>query len=135
MLRELNVEEHIEIVPNGVDLKSFESAKPLAREKFGYKKDDVILVYAGRVALEKNLPFLIESFMGIAKAISNVHFLLIGGGVHQFEEEIHTLINELNFSNRIQAIGKIPMFFQRLRTDIFYAHILCEIKCFFPFFG
>ncbi|NJN80182.1 MAG: glycosyltransferase family 4 protein [Anaerolineales bacterium] len=38
VLRELNVEEPIEIVPNGVDLKNFKSAKSLARKKFGYKK-------------------------------------------------------------------------------------------------
>lgn len=108
VLQELGVEEPIEIVPNGVDLKNFKTAKPLARAKFGYTKDDVILVYSGRIALEKNLPFLIESFTGIAKAIPNVHLLLIGGGVQQFEEEIETLINELNFSNRIQWVGKIP---------------------------
>lgn len=107
VLRELNVEDPIEIIPNGVDLKSFKTAKPLAREIFDYKKDDVILVYAGRIAIEKNLPFLVESFIGIAKALPNVHLLLIGGGVQQYEEEIHTLINELNFSNRIKAIGKI----------------------------
>lgn len=108
VLKELGVEEPIEIVPNGVDLRDFKSAKPLDREKFGYKKNDIILVYAGRIALEKNLPFLIEAFTGVAKAIPNVHLMLIGGGVAQYEEEIETLINELNFSNRIQWIGKIP---------------------------
>lgn len=108
VLRELNVEEKIEIVPNGVDLRSFQSAKPLDRKKFGYKTDDIVLVYAGRIALEKNLPFLIDSFIGIAKAIPTVHLLLIGGGVSQYEEEIREKINEVNFSNRIQWIGKIP---------------------------
>src|SRR5688572_18209586 len=108
VLRELNVEEHIEVIPNGVDLKSFQTAKPLSRQKFGYKKNDIVLVYAGRVALEKNLPFLIEAFTGIAKAVPNIYLLIIGSGVQQYEEEIHTLINELNFSKRIQAIGKIP---------------------------
>jgi glycosyltransferase involved in cell wall biosynthesis len=108
ILRELNVEEPIEIIPNGVDLREFKSAKPLNRTKFGYKKNDVILVYAGRIAVEKNLPFLIEAFTGIAKAIPNVHLLLIGGGIQQYEEEIHTLIKQLNFSNRIKAIGRVP---------------------------
>src|SRR5690606_15384184 len=73
VLRELKVESEIEVVPNGVDLKSFQSATALPREKFGYKSDDILLVYAGRIALEKNLPFLLESFTGIAKAIPNVY--------------------------------------------------------------
>lgn len=108
VLRQLGVETPIEIVPNGVDLKNFKLAKPLPRENFGYKKDDIILVYAGRIAPEKNLPFLIKAFTGVAKAIPNVHLLIIGGGTQQYQEEIKTLIQELNFSNRIQWIGKIP---------------------------
>ncbi|HNE05933.1 MAG TPA: glycosyltransferase, partial [Anaerolineales bacterium] len=62
VLRELKVESDVEIVPNGVDLTSFQNAHPLEREAFGYKPDDILIVYAGRIALEKNLPFLIESF-------------------------------------------------------------------------
>ncbi|NJN80181.1 MAG: glycosyltransferase family 1 protein, partial [Anaerolineales bacterium] len=72
------------------------------------QKNDILLVYAGRIALEKNLPFLIEAFTGVAKMMPNVHLLLIGGGVQQYQEEIHELIEELNFSNRIKSIGKIP---------------------------
>ncbi|MFN3491650.1 MAG: glycosyltransferase, partial [Anaerolineales bacterium] len=62
----------------------------------------------GRIAPEKNLPFLMEAFMGIAQAIPNAYLLLIGGGAKQYEEEIKTLINKLRASNRIQWIGKIP---------------------------
>lgn len=108
VLRELNVEDRIEIVPNGVDLKNFHNAKPISREQFGYKDDDILLVYAGRIALEKNIPFLLESFSGVAKAIPNVHLLLIGGGVQQFEEEIRTLVKDMDAPRRVRLIGKIP---------------------------
>jgi glycosyltransferase involved in cell wall biosynthesis len=108
VLRELDVKEPIAIIPNGVDLSDFKSAAAFPRSKLGYKKNDVLLIYAGRIAVEKNLPFLIEAFIGVAKAIPNVHLLLIGGGVKQYQEEIHTLIRGLNFSHRIKAIGKVP---------------------------
>lgn len=107
ILRQLNVDVPITVVPNGVDLKTFHTATPLARPKFGYKKDDILLVYAGRIALEKNLPFLLESFAGIAQAIPNVHLLLIGGGVQQYEEEIHSLVNELNLGQRVRLTGRV----------------------------
>lgn len=107
VLRELKVEGIIEIVPNGVDLTSFKSAAPLAREDFGYKADDILIVYAGRIALEKNLPFLIDSFSGIAKAIPNVHLILLGGGVQQYEEEIRDYVEKQNMPNRIRMTGRI----------------------------
>jgi glycosyltransferase involved in cell wall biosynthesis len=108
VLRELNVEGKIEILPNGVDLKNFHNAAPIPRAQFGYKDDDILLVYAGRIALEKNIPFLLESFSGVAKAIPNVHLLLIGGGVQQFEEEIRTLVKDMDVPRRVRLIGKIP---------------------------
>lgn len=108
VLRELNVEGRIEIVPNGVDLKNFHNAAPLPRAQFGYKGDDILLVYAGRIALEKNIPFLLESFSGIAKALPNAHLLLIGGGVQQYEMEIRTQVKEMDVSSNVRLMGKIP---------------------------
>ena len=121
VLRELKVESRIEIVPNGVDLKNFRSAKPLPREQFGFKKDDILLVYAGRIALEKNIPFLLEAFTGVAKAIPNVHLLLIGGGVQPYEEEIRSLVDTLDLKNRVHMTG-------RIEYDQLPAHLaMCDI--------
>lgn len=108
VLRELKVEGTIEIVPNGVDLTSFQNATPLNRETFGYKPDDILIVYAGRIALEKSLPFLIDAFSGIAKALPNTHLILIGGGVQQYEEEIRNYVEAQNLPGRIHMTGKIP---------------------------
>ena len=121
VLRELKVESRIEIVPNGVDLKNFRSAKPLPREQFGFKKDDILLVYAGRIALEKNIPFLLEAFTGVAKAIPNVHLLLIGGGVQPYEEEIRSLVDTLDLKSRVHMTG-------RIEYDQLPAHLaMCDI--------
>ncbi|MFN8399046.1 MAG: glycosyltransferase [Anaerolineales bacterium] len=108
VLRELKVDSEVDIVPNGVDLTSFQKAQPLDRESFGYKPDDILIVYAGRIALEKNLPFLIDSFNGIANAIPNVHLILIGGGVQQYEEEIRDLVKAQSNSDRIHMTGRVP---------------------------
>lgn len=107
ILRQLNVDVPIEVVPNGVDLKKLHFAAPLSRAEFGYKEDDILLVYAGRIAIEKNLPFLLESFTGIAKAIPNVRLLLIGGGVQQYEEEIRSLVSELKIGQRVRLAGRV----------------------------
>ena len=107
VLRQLNVDSKVEVVPNGVDLKSFNAAKPLSRSEFGYKKNDILLIYAGRIALEKNIPFLLKSFTGIAQALPNVHLLLIGSGVQPYEEEIRALVGELDLTQRVRLTGRI----------------------------
>ena len=107
VLREFNVDRDIEVVPNGVDLQDFLNAKPLSRAEFGYKADDILLVYAGRIALEKNLPFLLKSFAGISEALPNAQLLLLGSGVQQYEDEIRDLIGELNLSEQVRLTGRI----------------------------
>ncbi len=107
ILRQLNVERDVEVVPNGVDLKDFLTAKPLSRDQFGYKEDDILLVYSGRIALEKNLPFLLKSFAGIAEALPKAQLLLLGSGVQLYEEEIRSLVGELNLSEHVRLTGRI----------------------------
>src|SRR5258706_1098403 len=107
VLRELNVKNHIEVVPNGVDLERFFDAVPIERIEFGYKEDDILLVYAGRIALEKNLPFLLNSFKGVSEAIGNVQLIIIGSGVQQYEDEIHSLVSQLELQNRVRLTGRI----------------------------
>jgi 1,2-diacylglycerol 3-alpha-glucosyltransferase len=107
VLREFNVDRDIEVVPNGVDLQEFLNASPLSRAEFGYKTDDILLVYAGRIALEKNLPFLLKSFAGIIEALPNAQLLLLGSGVQLYEDEIRNLIGELNLSERVRLTGRI----------------------------
>lgn len=107
ILRELEVKSHIEVIPNGVDLQKFREAKPFPRAQFGFSDDDILLVYAGRIAPEKNLSFLLQSFAGIAQMLPNLYLLIVGGGKKQFEEEVHHLISQLGIGNRVRSTGMI----------------------------
>lgn len=105
ILRDLDIKAHIEVIPNGVDLRQFHNAKPFPRSQFGFKDQDVLLVYAGRIAPEKNISFLLQSFAGIAQLIPNVYLLIVGGGKKQFEEELQSLISQLGITNRVHHTG------------------------------
>ena len=107
ILRELEVKSHIEVIPNGVDLQKFHDAKPFPREQFGFTDQDILLVYAGRIAPEKNLSFLLQAFAGIAQMLPNVYLLMVGGGKKQFEEEVQYLIGQLGIGNRVHSTGMI----------------------------
>ena len=107
VLRELGVVSPIEVIPNGVDLRHFHSPRPIARPKLGYASEDILLAYSGRLAVEKNLPFLLRCFAGIASVLPNVHLLLIGGGQPQIEAELKSLVAELGISQRVRFTGMI----------------------------
>jgi 1,2-diacylglycerol 3-alpha-glucosyltransferase len=107
VLNNLKVRRNIEVVPNGVDILPFQSTKPIPRSEFGYLADDILIVYAGRVAVEKNLQFLVQSFAGVAEAIPNTYLLLIGGGQIQFDQEIKELVSKLDIENRVRFTGLI----------------------------
>jgi glycosyltransferase involved in cell wall biosynthesis len=108
ILRRMGVTSRIEIIPNGVELQSFYQAQPLSRTDFGFKENDVLLVYAGRIATEKNISFLLQSFAGVSQALDHVHLLIIGGGQKQIEEETKQLAAELNLNQRVRFTGFIP---------------------------
>jgi 1,2-diacylglycerol 3-alpha-glucosyltransferase len=105
VLRKLDVESHIEIVPNGVELTRFIQAKPLSRADYGFSEDDVLLIYTGRLAPEKNLTFLLMSFAGVAQAVDNVRLLLVGDG--PIKEELHTLAKDLRITEAVHFTGMI----------------------------
>jgi len=107
VLRQMGVTSPIEIVPNGVDLLPFYQAQPLPRADFGYSARDVLLVYAGRIAAEKNLPFLLRAFAGIAQALDNVHLMIVGGGPKQVENEVEKMIAELDLRQRVRLTGMV----------------------------
>jgi glycosyltransferase involved in cell wall biosynthesis len=107
ILRELGVKSPIEVIPNSVELEKFHQASPFPRSQFSFAQDDILLVYAGRIAPEKNLSFLLQSFAGIAQLLPNVYLLMVGGGTRQFEEEVQNTIVHLGITDRVRSTGVI----------------------------
>ncbi len=81
VLQHLDVDVPIEVLPNGVDLAPIQ-AYPQAydRAALGFTKQDVVLLYVGRLGPEKNLPFLLRSFAGVNEAYGNLKLVLVGDG-------------------------------------------------------
>lgn len=108
ILRQYGVTCHVEVVPNGADLHPFLSAQPRAREEFGFNKNDILVVYMGRIAPEKNLEFLLQSFAGVSRAVPNTKLLIVGGGQKEHEEGIKNFADKLELCDRIKFTGAIP---------------------------
>jgi len=108
ILRQYGIESPIEVVPNGANLKPFHKAKPLSRAEFGFTREDILLVYMGRVAPEKNIEFLLQAFAGVARTVPNVYLLILGGGQKEHEEKLKPLPGELGIDDRVRFMGMIP---------------------------
>ncbi len=107
ILRGMGVTCPIEIIPNGVDLQRFYKAEPLSRADFGFAPSDILLIYAGRLASEKNLLFLLQAFAGVAKALDHVYLIIVGGGSKPAETEIQELVTELRIGHRLRFTGMV----------------------------
>jgi 1,2-diacylglycerol 3-alpha-glucosyltransferase len=107
ILRGMGVTCPIEIIPNGVDLQRFYRAEPLSRADFGFASSDILLIYAGRLASEKNLRFLLQAFAGVAKALDHVYLMIVGGGSKPAEAEIQELVAELRIGHRLRFTGMV----------------------------
>ena len=107
IMRQYGVECHIEVVPNGIDLKNFHNAEPLSRADFGFTDDEILFVYAGRIAPEKNIEMLFQAFAGVTHVIPNAHLLVVGGGQKDYEEEVSQLPGELGIQDRVRFVGMI----------------------------
>lgn len=108
VLRGMGVQSPIEIIPNGVELQRFYTAEPLSRAEFGYGPQHTLLVYAGRLASEKNLGFLLRAFAGVAQALDDVRLLVIGGGSKPIETELQELTAALKLGERVRFTGMVP---------------------------
>ncbi len=107
VLMKLGVDSHIEVVPNGVDIKPFLNIEQsIPRDKLGFQPEDIVLTYMGRIGREKNLSFLLRAFAGVAKAYDNVHLLVIGDGADR--GNLEDLVRVMGIADRVNFTGMIP---------------------------
>jgi 1,2-diacylglycerol 3-alpha-glucosyltransferase len=105
VLRKLGVTSLIEVVPNGVELERYQQACEDCRAEFGFKPEDILLIYSGRLGPEKNVGFLLQAFAGVAEALDDVHLIIIGGGPE--EESLKKLSAEISIADRVHFFGMV----------------------------
>ena len=77
----IGAEIPIETVYNGIDLERFYQATPIDRKTLGFKEDDFIVVYSGRLIKEKGIEELIDAFIQL-KDYPLIKLLILGGSFY-----------------------------------------------------
>lgn len=79
-----HVAKPVEVVPNSIEVEKFQNISPDIKKdiknKFGIKDDEKVLIYVGRMALEKNLAFMLKSYKIILKEKPATKLVIIGEG-------------------------------------------------------
>lgn len=115
------VDRSIHIIPTGIEIERFycenfkeEDIEPL-RKKLGFKKDDFIILFVGRLGKEKSVDVLIDTQISLAKKYPYCKLLIIGDGpdmpIFKKMVEKHKLENNVIFTGKVPW-EDIPKYYQ-----------------------
>lgn len=85
------------------------------REEAGLSPDDLMLLYVGRLAQEKNLGLLLKSMVPVFGRFSNARLFLVGDGPARVE--LDSLAQKLEIQSRVRFEGAVL----REQVDSYYA--------------
>ena len=107
-LRSLGIERAAQIIPTGIPLPPpdavSEEARVCARRRLDIAPDTPLLLYAGRMAREKNLEWLLGAFGRVRAQVPSARLALAGGG--PFLEELQARAAE--FGDSVLFLGPTP---------------------------
>ncbi|GAA5482959.1 glycosyltransferase [Haloferula sargassicola] len=97
------VETPVEVIPTGICLDDFASGdRARGREKHGIPADAKVVGHVGRLANEKNLPFLAEAVIDALRQRDDAVFLLVGDG--DAREAVETTLRDA-LGERVFVVG------------------------------
>ena len=123
------ITQNVIYMKNSIDLDDFQNPnRELIRKKYEIKDDEKLLIYVGRMAPEKNIPFMLDSFKKISDKISS-KLLIVGEGseyenLKQYANE-HQLEDKVIFTGRIEY-KDIPNYYGA--SDLFIMTSKTEVK-------
>jgi len=109
ILEGYGVKKKISIISTGVNIGLFKKCpeqKEILRKKIGVSSQTKILLFVGRMELEKNPLFLVEAFNEILKQINDVVLLMVGCGV--YVNKAKKFAKRLGIEKSVIFTGKVP---------------------------
>lgn len=101
----------VKVVPNGIDINRFANQdrdRSKAKEQLNLDPDTRVILYSGRIALEKNLGFLLDSFKALLNKTPDVRVKLVVAGSGPQENNFRHMAAERNLSDNVVMLGGQP---------------------------
>lgn len=91
----------------GIDLGRFKpqtiESKMEYREKYGFREEDFILIYAGELSSRKHQDLLIQTIHLLENKVPNIRLLLAGKGTER--EKYESMVERLNLHDKVLFLG------------------------------
>jgi len=132
MLEDYGVKKKIIVLSTGIDTNVFKKSKEpkkLIRKKLNLPLQSKILLFVGRIEIEKNPSFLIQTLPRILKSRKDAVLLIIGEG--SFRNALQKQVQKMNIEKSVIFTGKIPhskIPFYYQSSDIFVFSSLTETQ-------
>lgn len=106
LLRNRGANDAVQVVPSGVDTQRFARGDGARlRAQLGISSAAYVVGHVGRLALEKNLPFLAEAVTRLLRARRDAHFLVVGDG--DAREAMRAVAMHAGVADRVHFTGKL----------------------------
>jgi 1,2-diacylglycerol 3-alpha-glucosyltransferase len=107
-LESIKMKKPVRVIPNGLDLGVFYEDVPSGqtlewRSKYGIGRGAKVILFTGRLALEKNLNALLESFKLILESVPNTFLMIAGDGPDRRELSLYA--RELRIEDSVVFTG------------------------------
>lgn len=105
-----NFEKNINIIPTGIEVERFftenidQKQVQSLKNNLGLTKKDFIILFVGRIALEKNIKFLIDSQKKLKDKYKNIKLIIVGDGPDKDEYEEYS--KSLGLEGNVIFTGK-----------------------------
>ncbi len=115
LLRNYGVYTPISVIPTGIDLSHFEAnEEDLARSyklrcQLGYRDDERVMVYVGRIAKEKRIDLILEGLAKARKNLPQLRLMIVGYGPES--EALEQLAKELGLDQPARDGGQAWVYF------------------------
>ena len=98
--------EKISMIPNGIDVKSYEAPidnRAEIRNHFGISEDEKVLIFAGRVVKAKGIYQLLDAFEKIWHSNHKLRLVIAGitDGIEDYTKHVHDSIFHVTFTGLI----------------------------------
>ncbi|MBU3941565.1 MAG: glycosyltransferase, partial [Nanoarchaeota archaeon] len=98
------IKSKIVTIPTGIDLNIYGNPREgLIRKKYNIRPEQKLLVYAGRIAKEKNIEFLLCAFRHILNKRPNTYLMLVGK--RNRKNYLVDIIKKFNLQTSVFLVG------------------------------
>ncbi|HBG21189.1 MAG TPA: glycosyl transferase family 1 [Desulfobulbaceae bacterium] len=106
LLAARGVQSAVDVLPTGIDLEFFRMGNGVRfRREHGLPDNQPVIGHVGRLAREKNLPFLAEAVARALKKNREACFLVAGSG--DAEEEMQEIFARMHLGRRVFMVGSL----------------------------